>query len=292
MYGAGGTGQVAAELEAGREEEAGRPVCGADLDASVTTDKQRYCLDEAIKVSWQLAPHVTDPAAKLAVLSILEYDMYGRDGSAEGQAVTQAVQGPPVQRQLACMLGCSGNGGSAVGGGVGGSDVRDGDRCSACYLNVCTPSPTPCARGGSMRVVGERTRKGVGARNREDGVRARNGEYGVRALSLPHPSTAAPTYEAASDGDRGLSVPDSPGTYRVCYFRTLEAYAARLPMVCSDALEVVRGAVDTCGICRGNNATCAGNTLMPHTLVGVCRQQLKASYTSRRMPKQECPMCR
>ena len=106
VYGAGGSGQVAAEFEAGREEEAGRPVCGADLDASVTTDKQRYCLDEAIKVSWQLAPHITDPAAKLAVISILEYDLYGREGSAEGQS----VQGPPVQRQLACMSGCSGVG--------------------------------------------------------------------------------------------------------------------------------------------------------------------------------------
>jgi hypothetical protein len=157
-----------------------------------------------------------------------------------------------------------------VGGGVGGSDVGDGDAdadadadaCSACYLNVCTPSPTPCARGGSVRVVGERARKGVGARN---------GEYGVRALSLAHPSTAAPTYEAASDGDPGLSLPPSPGTYRVCYFRSLEAYAARLPVVCSDVLEVVRGAVDTCGICRGNNATCTGNNLRPHTLVGVCQ---------------------
>ena len=156
-----------------------------------------------------------------------------------------------------------------------------GDGCSACYINVCTPSPTPCARGGSVRVVGEQARKGVGARKEEYGVRARKEEhgvralsleeYGVRALSLPHPSTAAPTYEAASDGDRGLSVPDSPGTYRLCYFRTLEAYAARLPVVCSDVLEVVGGAVDTCGICRGNNATCAGNNLRPHTLVGVCR---------------------
>lgn len=76
----------------------------------------------------------------------------------------------------------------------------------------------------------------------------------------------------------GLPLPTAVGSYRACYYPD---YAAAFtaptgrPIACSEPFEVVRLGMDACGVCGGDDSTCAGcdgvtNSGVKRDACGVC----------------------
>ena len=78
------------------------------------------------------------------------------------------------------------------------------------------------------------------------------------------------------NGDEGLLLPSTPGTYLACYYESAASFHADLPMVCSDAFTVREEVVDVCGDCGAASLRCLGCDGVPFSgalldACGVCQ---------------------
>ena len=75
------------------------------------------------------------------------------------------------------------------------------------------------------------------------------------------------------NGDEGLLLPSTPGTYLACYYESAASFRDDLPMVCSEAFTVIEEMVDACGDCgAADGLRCLGCDGVPFSgaLLDAC----------------------